>query len=254
MASYKEGNERLSQTGGGMDGIELSTYQQWVTKNVCKYYFELDSVLRDRPNVTPWYTNEKVMTPRNNIEKTADNRHIDYTVLDDDDDSDLESLDQPNNEDSQYCIIDEEREVVETMRDDEEDDEYDGNGGLQQHRLCTNTTSPVTLTPLSEDSNSTSMDTTNNSSSDEYPSSSTMGSTTKKKEKSKGRVRELLPSEAKGIQRNLLRKKKKSIAQKTTDGITNNIISIDNEDRDMIKETRDAKMNFDRERYDHQKK
>ena len=95
------------------------------------------------------------------------------------------------------------------MRDDEEDDEYDGNRVIQEDELCTNTTSPITLTPLSEDSNSTSMDSTNNSSSDEYPSSSTMGSSiTKKKEKSKGRVRELLPSEAKGIQRNLLRKKR----------------------------------------------
>ena len=68
-----------------------------------------------------------------------------------------------------------------------------------------------------------------------------------------GRIRQLLPSEAKGIQRNLLKKKKKSIAQKTRDGITNNVISIDTEDREMIKQTRDAKLNFDRERYDYQK-
>ena len=69
MASYKEGNERLSQTGGGMDGPELITYQEWVTKNVCKYYFELDDVLKNRPNVRPWFTNEKVMKPKDRLEK-----------------------------------------------------------------------------------------------------------------------------------------------------------------------------------------
>ena len=192
MASYKEGNERMSQTGVGMDGIELSTYQQWVTNNVCKYYFELDSVLRDRPNVRPWATNEKIMRPNNNIQKTADNMHIDYSVLDDDIDSVPD--DDHNNRDSQYCVIDEEREVVQTTRDNDEYDEYDGS--------------------LSEDTNNTSIDTTFNSSCDEYPSSSTMSGNKKKNEISQYRGRQLLPSEAKGIQRNLLKKKEKKHSSK----------------------------------------
>ena len=158
MASYKEGNERLSQTGGGMDDIELSTYQQWVTKNVCKYYFELDSVLRERPNVRPWATNEKIMRPTHNIEKSADNMHIDYSILDDDLDS--VANDHHNNKESQSCVIDEGSELVETITEIDDDDMSDGN--------------------LSDDTHSTSMNTTINSSSDEYPSSSTMSDHKKK--------------------------------------------------------------------------
>ena len=37
MASYKEANERLHQTGSGMDGIELSTFQEWITK-ICETF------------------------------------------------------------------------------------------------------------------------------------------------------------------------------------------------------------------------
>ena len=58
MQSYKEANKRLNQTGNGMKGLELSTFQEWITKNVCKYYFVLDLVMKNRPNVKPWYTNE----------------------------------------------------------------------------------------------------------------------------------------------------------------------------------------------------
>ena len=60
MALYKEGNECINNTGSGLHGIELSTLQEWVVNNICKYYYELDPVLRDRPNVRPCYTNEDV--------------------------------------------------------------------------------------------------------------------------------------------------------------------------------------------------
>ena len=59
MASYKEASKRFNQAGSGFEGLELSTFQDWVVKNVCRYYFELDPILKDRPNVTPWYTNEQ---------------------------------------------------------------------------------------------------------------------------------------------------------------------------------------------------
>jgi hypothetical protein len=58
MASYKEGNEKLNNTGSGLTGLDLSTLQEYVVNNICKYYYVLDPVLRDRPNVRPVYTND----------------------------------------------------------------------------------------------------------------------------------------------------------------------------------------------------
>ena len=243
MASYKEGNERLSQTGGGMDGPELITYQEWVTKNVCKYYFELDDVLKNRPNVRPWFTNEKVMKPKDRVEKNSDNTHIDYTILDDcSTDSVEQELDTTDN--IQDSITKEREEEEDTLHDDIEIDEYDDNCSISNQVISTNT-NPITLTPLSEDNNSLEMIATINSS-DDYTSPSESESKNKRKVRS-NKHRKLLPSEAKGIQQNILKKKKKTIARNTTDASTNNIFSMDNDEIELIKQTRDAKMNFDKQ-------
>ena len=83
MGQYKEANERMNNTGDGLEGIEFTNFQDYIVNNICKYYFVLDPVLKDRPNVCPWCTNEDevVLTTQN-----------DTIVIDTSDSSDDESM------------------------------------------------------------------------------------------------------------------------------------------------------------------
>ena len=144
----------------------------------------------------------------------------------------------------QDSITKEREEEEDTLHDDIEIDEYDDNCSISNQVISTNT-NPITLTPLSEDNNSLETIATINSS-DDYTSPSESESKNKRKVRS-NKHRKLLPSEAKGIQRNILKKKKKTIARNTTDASTNNIFSMDNDEIELIKQTRDAKMNFDKQ-------
>ena len=80
MASYKDGCDMVNQSGGGLEGLDESSFQQYIVNNVCKYFYELDDLMKDRPNVKPWFTNEHKL--------------IEVEDSDDDDDSDdsIESL------------------------------------------------------------------------------------------------------------------------------------------------------------------
>ena len=235
MASYKEGNERMNQTGGGMDGPELSTLQEWVTKNVCRYYFELDSVLKDRPNVRAWYTNEdKESSNVCTIVETDNNISID----DSDDDDMIEA----------GGIVDLSTDTMDTPRkgsDDDSDDEYEDNRNTSIN-LMSNNIDQFSLSSPTEDNDSFNLKPIENSS-DECTSSSAKVSKKKRKERQPF-VRKLTPIEAKGIQRNMM-KKKKSIARRSVSMLSPKVFTMDNEDRDLIKETALAKMTFDNQRH-----
>ena len=58
LDSYKVASERLARSGTGLDGFKHTSFQEYIVREVCRYYFELDPVLRDRPNVRAWFTNE----------------------------------------------------------------------------------------------------------------------------------------------------------------------------------------------------
>ena len=74
MASYKEANERLNATGSGLEGIEYTNFQEYVVNNICKYYYQLDPVLKNRPNVCCWHTNDK-MRGKNVVEEINQSTH-----------------------------------------------------------------------------------------------------------------------------------------------------------------------------------
>ena len=47
MGQYKEANERMNNTGDGLEGIEYANFQDYIVNSICKYYFAvfLQSVL-----------------------------------------------------------------------------------------------------------------------------------------------------------------------------------------------------------------
>lgn len=47
----------MNATGIGLKGLKHASFQEYIVKDICKHYFELDPILKDRPNVTPWSTN-----------------------------------------------------------------------------------------------------------------------------------------------------------------------------------------------------
>ena len=112
MSSYKEANERLNRTGNGItDPLKYSTFQEYIVNNVCKYYYVLDPVLKDRPNVSPWATNEDMYiakssddeyNPLNSVEFLSSDEEgskdssIDYLTKNNiESDSDIEILEKP---------------------------------------------------------------------------------------------------------------------------------------------------------------
>jgi hypothetical protein len=231
MASYKQANEHLSQTGAGMDDAALSTYQEWITKNVCKYYFELDTVLKDRPNVRPWYTNEKVM-------KLPDEC---VAVIEKDSNKTTAAMNSS---------------IVELLdSDDSSDDEKHDNSAIEyesnKNDNFITSESNFNAIPFSssfECNKSTVLETPDATSSDEYQSSSTPSSPKKRKERQAPPIRKLSPIEAKGIQRNMV-KKKKSIAKRNGTNDLKKMLGIDDDDKDFIKETTITKINQENQRF-----
>ena len=220
MASYKEGHERLSQTGGGMDGIELTTFQEWVTTNICKYYFELDAVLKDRPNVKPWYTNEDVSVTENNDVEEEDSEG-NMSISSTNDHESLRYIEQEfNTYDSDTEI--ETTDISPGTKDIEPTHEYE---------TITNNSRPFDLSnhsrtnfsPTSDGNRSITMMSPSNTSSDEYatPTSSTP------ENKRKGNqlvTRNLSPIEARTMQRNLKKKKNKTIAKRKANVLRLNLL------------------------------
>ena len=93
MSQYKEAHEKMKNTGSGLEGFHFANFQDYIVKNVCKYYFELDPVLKDRPNVYPWVTNEDEYNPESDEENTKEKDHRMSIVLSsDEDDNSMESL------------------------------------------------------------------------------------------------------------------------------------------------------------------
>jgi hypothetical protein len=57
LESYKIAKERFNNTGAGLEGIAFNKFQDYVYTKICKYYEQLDPVMKNRPNVYPVYTN-----------------------------------------------------------------------------------------------------------------------------------------------------------------------------------------------------
>ena len=245
MSSYKEANERLNQTGGGFDGIELTTFHEWIVKNVCKYYFELDSVLKDRPNVTPWYTNEDVSVAQQDEEE--DNRN-NMSIASDNDDDSMESLgDEFNTFNSEVEVEDVADETaIESATNT--GNEYEKEQRVLPTLLSTNRP-PRNLSHLSDDNDSMSTDTALNTSSDDHATQSSSSTPKKKRKGSSKVIRKLSPIEAKSLQRSYIKNKRKSFAKTKGSDITSKFTTMDEDDRERILETKNEKMRFDRERH-----
>ena len=220
MTSYKEAHEKLNSTGEGFHGIEMETFQTYIIKNVCKYYFELDPVLRDRPNVYPWFTNEK---------KSNHNTRIKESVFlssdSDSSDDDIELMSIPN-----Y-------------------DETSSRSEIQNRLYSKNNMSDKNNSFSSSNSdNNQSITITSPSSTDNKSSSSDQDSSDNKRSKALP-PKKLTPIEAKKQQKTALSRKRKTIASNKK-GKHKHESAIEKKDRELIIESRRNKMIFEKKKHD----
>ena len=221
MAQYKDGNEKISQSGGGLEGFDRSNFHKYITRDVCKYYFILDSVLKDRPNVKAWFTNEDEWNDEDSDEDSNDeemNHMAEEFNLDDD--SSMESSNQL---------------VVQ---------EYESNLNLNTNMISTNIpNSHVSL--LSDDNNSSS---STMRTSDDL--SSLAGSLSKRKRRNMTvNKTKRPPLEAKIRQKKMTKKRNKTISKKKASISSSTFSTMDQDEQELTIETRDAKMSFEREKH-----
>ena len=222
MSSYKEAHERLNNTGSGLQGIAYTNLQEYVVKNICKYYFELDPVLKNRPNVYPWFTNEKKKSQTNDHENQV------ASVLLDSDDSSTESRIENN--------------VLSDEVHNQSNFEYDTATHISSSH--TNITNNQSLSsPHESDDNSTS----------DNLSRTTMGRRPTNMIVTTMKSNKLSPTQAKKKQKTILSKKRKTNARIRLKGSRSSLITLDDDEKEVISETRKQRINFEFRRHNDMK-
>ena len=288
MASYKEASERMNMTGNGLEGLEHINFQDYIVKNICRYYFMLDPVLKNRPNVTPWFTNEEDTTPKN-----SDNI---FLSSDDDDDSNGGDGGDTKHKKNTYLDSDSDCEVVvdktvlkKNRQTDIVHDEYELASVVSNHLHSTNTDNDCNSSTNSDDSNSINqssptLSTTfkkrtpmivsvdaksscpSSSTSNSYQLSSPCTSSSsnvkkvpktvavdkrhKKKKKQLQKNSKSTPSQAKKLQKSMLNKKRKSIAKMKESSSLTHLSADDHEEKLIIEKTRQKRMMFEQKKHE----
>ena len=232
MGTYKEASERMHRTGNGItDPLKYSSFQEYIVREVCRYYFELEPILKDRPNVTPWATNE---------DDSDDS--TDSDISDEEDDSDIEVLSSEDNAMTNKEVATKEKNKYKTNVE-----EFDENMSTNsQQTLSHNTFSNISNS--SDDNVSLKLPSLRNTRKRESTGSSgnTSSSTSKRSPK-------VTPLEAKLKHKKLRNKRKKSIVSRKSNNMSTSFATMETEDRDRLL-ARNNKINFEKERHNDMKR
>ena len=239
MSQYKEANERMNYTGDGLEGIEFENFQDYIVNSICKYYFVLDPVLKDRPNVRPWITNEdngRVIGEPEEILSVSS--------------SDDESMQ------SNGLTSDEKTKLNDQMLDDiiinhTTDNEYKTHHSNLSFSTVSSNNHTSTPSTTSDSSNTSEIETV--STTQRSIDTNMTPTRSKKKDKKNIVITKISPMQAKNYQNKLKNRKKKSIVKKK--GSASKVFDaiMDTDDRDFIMESRNATMIFEKEKYNHMK-
>ena len=245
MQSYKEANERMLRSGNGLKGLKNTTFQEYIVQDICKYYFILDPVLKDRPNIKPRYTNEE----ESSEESKNHQRQLNTILLSSDEDS-VEGFSESRDDCNTHITVDLSNNSVASGYKENNGNEYDSTStdDTNETASANNNSSFTTTSHLSEDNNTNVKKRSARSSSNRNISSSS--STSPKKKQNKGiRTSKLSPIEAKKIQKTLVINKKRTIARRKMKGSLANLDQMEQEERDSMIETRNKKMSFENKRH-----
>jgi hypothetical protein len=235
MASYKDAIDIVNQSGGGLDTLQQNSFKEFITNNICKYYYEIDSVLKDRPNVRPWYTNK--------------DRCIEIDDSNDSSDSDdsIESFVEHDNA-TITCT-----KMSVSNRHLTDSDITDSKGSIKLENTACSFSSSQRNLPFASSTTSQrntppeNIGVTDDSSSHHIGLSKYNNSESPRKRKDGTKGTKLIsPIEAKKRQKEVVKKKKKSIASKRGKNMLTSLSLTDQEDCNLMQKSTEAKMDFDK--------
>ena len=252
MASYKEASERMNRTGNGLEGFQFTSFQEYVVRNVCRYYFDLEPILKDRPNVTPWFTNEDDSDDETEDTTERDHdRNVRAVILSSDDES-ASSLTECSNKTRDVVSNEETSEersrsatttTSEVGRQSTAGSKYDGEYSSDSDHTLSTTNNTSNVSNMSDDTSSINIGSRQLKKKDKVIKSP-------KRKSTKQNSNKYTPMEAKKMQKTLLLKnRKKSIVKKNDKHRSSTYANLDNDERDLLVETRKSKMIFEKEKH-----
>jgi hypothetical protein len=243
MKSYKKANDRFNGSGHGLEGIDYANYHEKVLKETCRFYDDLHPILGERPNVTPWVTNEDIDDEEEEVNNAVDES--------DESDNDMEEF--PRSKPSDEIVINLSN-TNETNVSSEKTRVIESTSSAARSQndvvdLCASNSKSTksTVTDLSSDDHSECVLNTTG----ESRSSKSCNQPKKKnrvKEKSK-KKQKLSPLEAKSKQQTFIRKNKKQINSTKTDPKIVDLIKAEQEEREFMMESRQKKLDFEFEKH-----
>ena len=253
LQSYKIASERMNRSGEGLDGFKNTSLQEYIVREVCKYYFVLDPVLRDRPNVKAWFTNEEETSYSSGV---IQNKKVkEQTELLSSDDESNNSTKVPTPKDQSTTIIEDSDNIdspiesdIEFNTDSNYDKSFKDKSGSEDEYDTFSTISRQTQSTTHQSSNSSNSSDDNNSLLSRTP----IGQKEKKTNKKRHRYnkKRLTPSQAKIMHKNLKHKnKKRSIVNKKGKSDFSTLITMDDDNRLLLIETRNKKMMYENSRH-----
>jgi hypothetical protein len=242
MDSYNEASRRMNTTGMGLEDWEVPSFKDMLRDTVCRWYYDLEEVLKDRPNVTPWFVNGM---------KDSD----DEENYDDDESCGFETEESFRYE-SNIEKIQKDSDVID-IRSDE------GSTNINNSQVSTSSTSNkvsdtagenARLSDTQSSSNNDSMNMSSVSNGSNIPS--TVSVSAKAKDcrskvatSSSATIHQISPIKAKSIQRRLYQEKKKQINSRNKKSKTIEWNDKQSTEHDFFVECRESKIKFEKEKY-----
>jgi hypothetical protein len=236
MKMYKKAQDRFNTSGNGLEGIEYSDFHTRVLNETCRFYDDLHPILGDRPNVTPWITNEDP-----DFDKVDDN-----SCSNESEDSDSSDVDECLNTSNQNQVSIDMDVVTNTSTSSI------CNSMVHEVIDLSSSDDRKKKSKVSElsDSSDDNVVATKKKNNNRTSSRSTSGDSGKTKSKGASKKKQKLsPIDAKSKQKSLLRQNKKQINKKTNDSKLTDLLEAEQVERDYMMDSRKQKMTFEKERH-----
>jgi hypothetical protein len=249
LQGYKKAHDHLTNTGAGLHGIAFSNYQDSVVNRHCPYYFALDPILGQRPNVKPWYTNEfETNDEQKDRTSECDDESVgsEELVYDIDEEVRISTRNTP-------VLVGSKRSQVINLSSSDDSMTVTMNTTSCSSSSCQRNIENSSMSGDSINQLESSSSELHNTTSKSQNTSS--GSPKKKKSVSKATKKKpkLSPSAALEAQKSMIRKGVKQIHTKSTRTKMTDVLENEQKEREFIMETRKTKLILDKKKYDDMK-
>jgi hypothetical protein len=223
-------------TGAGLESWEMPDFHTHIRDNVCRYYFELLPVLKDRPNVLPWFTNGK-----DNLQREDSSDDCNESI--DDDNESIVEVEELENE-VEYTGTKRNNVAVSSNQSLYHNDSSKNEPPISSTISFRTYNNSPNVSSVSNDVNTQSQVSYN------HKASSKSSDTTSYASTSNNNKNKISPVRAKSIQKNMFKDKKRQISSSNNKkSKTSNWHTSQKDHHDFLIESRDSKMSFEVEKY-----